>query len=68
MNLHPSRAGIGKRLNTQRLILIIAHNISINITQADIEFVIKSDYDYDNDENIPDYAESSRRLAFFLNN
>jgi len=42
INLHPSRAGIGKRLKTHKLILIIAHKISIKINHADIEFVIKS--------------------------
>jgi hypothetical protein len=41
-NLHQSRAGIGNRLNTQRLIEIIAHIITINITQDFSELATKS--------------------------
>ena len=41
-NLPPSSAGIGSKLNTQRLILIIAQIITINIIPLVIDFVIKS--------------------------
>ena len=41
-NLPPSRAGIGSRLKTQRLIDIIAHSIKINTIPLEIDFVIKS--------------------------
>jgi len=41
-NLPPSRAGIGRRLNTHKLILIIAESIRININPPERELVIKS--------------------------
>jgi hypothetical protein len=41
-NLPPSSAGIGRRLNTQRLIEIMAHKIIIKIIPFQIDFVIKS--------------------------
>ncbi|MDR1987816.1 MAG: hypothetical protein LBQ24_03510 [Candidatus Peribacteria bacterium] len=41
-NLHQSSAGIGKRLNTHKLIDIIAQNIIRNINQACRELLIKS--------------------------
>ena len=41
-NLHQSRAGIGSRLNTHKLIDIIAQITSKNINHASIELVIKS--------------------------
>lgn len=42
INLHPSRAGIGRRLKTQRLIDIIAVRMIRNITPAPRLEVIKS--------------------------
>ena len=42
INLHQSKAGIGKRLKTHKFILIIAHIIIKNTTQAFREFDIKS--------------------------
>jgi hypothetical protein len=42
INLHQSRAGIGSKLNTHKLRLIIADNIIMNTIQADMEFEIKS--------------------------
>jgi hypothetical protein len=41
-NLHQSRAGIGSKLNTHKLIEIIAQNMAKNIIQALRELVIKS--------------------------
>jgi len=41
-NLHQSRAGIGRRLNTQRLIEIIAQIITIKTIPALSEFATKS--------------------------
>jgi hypothetical protein len=42
INLPPSNAGIGSKLNTHKFILIIAVIINKNLTQAESEFVIKS--------------------------
>ncbi|MBT3726184.1 hypothetical protein HOG21_00320 [bacterium] len=42
INLHQSRAGIGNRLKTHRLIDIIAQSIIMNVIQASIELLIKS--------------------------
>jgi hypothetical protein len=42
INLHPSSAGIGKRLKTHKFILIIAAMMNINFIPAESEFVIKS--------------------------
>jgi hypothetical protein len=42
INLPPSSAGIGSKLNTHKFILITAAMINKNFTQADNEFVIKS--------------------------
>ncbi|MDR0771957.1 MAG: hypothetical protein LBF15_02685 [Candidatus Peribacteria bacterium] len=41
-NLHQSRAGIGSKLNTHKLMEIIAQNIAKNIIQALRELVMKS--------------------------
>jgi len=41
-NLHQSKAGIGNKLNTQRLIEIIADKINKNIIPALKEFATKS--------------------------
>ena len=42
INLHQSSAGIGKRLNTQRLIEIIAQITTKNIIQPSKEWLMKS--------------------------
>jgi hypothetical protein len=42
INLPPSRAGIGSKLNTHKFILITAAMINKNLIPADREFVIKS--------------------------
>jgi hypothetical protein len=41
-NLHPSRAGIGNKLNTHKFIEIIAQIINKNTIQASRELLIKS--------------------------